>query len=277
MSDPTTDYIIDGIIGTGSTSTVYKAQNRNDGEWYAIKIIDISTLKDIDYNMIKNEPFILSKFSTPHILHIKDSYCYNNKFYIVSPLGIGNLSKYIESDEYPIKSEMLTFKIFKQMCLAVKECHAQNIAHRDIKVSNFILYADEKYVLADFGFATENQSHLIDFPGTVFYAAPELIRGIPYDGKKSDIWALGVCLHILYHKTYPFLIRIDQRIHCNKIYSESTINSYSYAVRHNEHHIGRGTPKLLKRLITKCLQKHPDNRPCIDDILTSRWFKAMEK
>ena len=42
------------------------------------------------------------------------------------------------------------------------------------------------------------------FCGSLFYAAPELIRGKPYRGPKVDIWSLGVILYILVSGQVPF-------------------------------------------------------------------------
>lgn len=36
------------------------------------------------------------------------------------------------------------------------------------------------------------------------YAAPEVLRGLPYRGKEQDIWALGVTLYTLVFRENPF-------------------------------------------------------------------------
>jgi len=52
--------------------------------------------------------------------------------------------------------------------------------------------------LADFGFATsENIHELTKYRGTKTYMAPEIKKGLKYDGEKIDIFSLGVTLFIL--------------------------------------------------------------------------------
>ena len=59
--------------------------------------------------------------------------------------------------------------------------------------------------LADFGFARWVSSDLTETScGSPHYAAPEIIRGQPYDGKIADIWSLGVILYALLAGYLPF-------------------------------------------------------------------------
>lgn len=40
--------------------------------------------------------------------------------------------------------------------------------------------------------------------GSVDYAAPEVLLGLPYDGRATDAWALGVVLYALMEGRLPF-------------------------------------------------------------------------
>lgn len=69
-----------------------------------------------------------------------------------------------------------------------------------------ILY-DEKMNLkvTDFGGAdTTNISCPDQLIGTISYMAPEIFAKIAYDGRKVDIFALGVILTIMVKGTMPF-------------------------------------------------------------------------
>jgi protein-serine/threonine kinase len=44
---------------------------------------------------------------------------------------------------------------------------------------------------------------MLTFPRTD-YAAPEVLRGLPYRGKEQDVWALGILLYTIVYKENPF-------------------------------------------------------------------------
>jgi serine kinase len=66
--------------------------------------------------------------------------------------------------------------------------------------------------VADFGFVcrTTNSSNNNErvmsrtFCGSLAYAAPELVRGDPYDARLSDAWSLGVILFVMFNASMPF-------------------------------------------------------------------------
>ena len=71
----------------------------------------------------------------------------------------------------------------------------KNVAHLDIKAANLLLDSKLNLKLSDFGFATcENIEQLDEYAGTRPYMAPEIIEGEVFDGRKADIFSLGVLL-----------------------------------------------------------------------------------
>ena len=64
--------------------------------------------------------------------------------------------------------------------------------------------------ITDFGFAsqTTNSNHervmSRTFCGSLAYAAPELVRGDPYDARLSDAWSLGIILFVMLNASMPF-------------------------------------------------------------------------
>jgi serine/threonine protein kinase len=95
--------------------------------------------------------------------------------------------------------------IFKQMAAGVAHLHEQLIIHNDIKLENFLV--DGVTVkLADFGLSSRlsNKDALDPCPnGTPYYMAPEVHAHAGHT-MSADIWSLGVSLHFLYYRAYPF-------------------------------------------------------------------------
>jgi testis-specific serine kinase len=130
---------------------------------------------------------------------------------------------------------------FRQIMAGIEYCHSQGVAHRDIKCENILL--DENFVvkLIDFGFAkcyrdtpkTPAQEKLDvalndltksvaskkssgmkgkdkevplceTYCGSYAYASPEILKGIPYDPYRSDLWAMGCVLYAMVFGRLPF-------------------------------------------------------------------------
>ena len=88
--------------------------------------------------------------------------------------------------------------------------HSNLICHRDIKLENILVTewnsSQPKVKLIDFGFAIRISPPTLTETrcGSDEYASPELVQSLPYDPRKSDIWAMGVVLFALLYKVMPF-------------------------------------------------------------------------
>lgn len=86
--------------------------------------------------------------------------------------------------------------------------HDKGYAHRDIKPQNLLLTTSYILKIADFGFSCLIRGHdgtgvLHTKLGTEGYMAPEIATK-HYDGRRTDIFAAGVILFIMYAGNPPF-------------------------------------------------------------------------
>lgn len=267
-SDPNDWYLIDCFpFAKGMYLSVHRS--RNDIK-YAVKIIDLNT---IDVNLrqyVENEGVILQSLrNSEYIIHLHEYYLFKGKMYLFFEYyKLGDVASFVKSDGYSIRNETTTFKIFRQMVLAVEESHFHNVIHRDIKPDNFLIKSIvdsyPQIVLTDFGLSvvqSPDDDLLSDWPGSAFYAPVELLTGKRYDGRRYDIYSLGICLYFLYYTHEPFysddLDELYELVKC-------TSPIYKYNI-----------PNDLKSLIEKCLSKNPDDRPSVYCILSSDWFQRM--
>jgi len=101
------------------------------------------------------------------------------------------------------------------------------------------------------------------FCGTEQYAAPEVLRGDrPYDGFKSDAYALGVVLFVLLTGCYPFCPD-DVDLQAREQLSLSFLASLPYPA-----HVSAAARDLVRLL----LQPDPASRPSVAAALRHSFF-----
>ena len=120
--------------------------------------------------------------------------------------------------------EKIARTFFRQMVDANLFIQSQGYIHRDLKLENFLInLKDYRIILSDFGFSakfTESKTqksdmdleydadvkvkYFTDFKGTDGYIAPEILLSLPYDGRSSDVFALGVILFTMVFRSRPF-------------------------------------------------------------------------
>lgn len=144
--------------------------------------------------------------------------------------------------------------MFGQIVSAVKYCHNLDIIHGDIKPDNVLIDEKGNMKLTDFGLAIKISpgTLLVQRRGTKNFWAPELMLGEPYDGRKTDVWSLGVLLYFITTGYYPFSGITFQVIKSKVTTGTYRIPSYFSA--------------QLENLIYQILIVPPEKRPYIEDI-----------
>lgn len=105
--------------------------------------------------------------------------------------------------------------IMKSLLSSISYCHERNIIHRDLKPENILidnpLKSNFEIKVIDFGaavFLDPGQLYEDRF-GTVYYVAPEIVKGEGYNNK-CDIWSMGVILFALLCGEVPFFSQKDK-------------------------------------------------------------------
>jgi serine/threonine protein kinase len=137
-----------------------------------------------------------------------------------------------------------------QLTNVVAYAHELGIIHRDIKPSNVMVRPDGFIKLLDFGAAKELKEK--EFSATVTgsrpYMSPEQIMG--RSQKRSDVWALGVVMYVLYTGMFPFYHEVEKVLMDMILeYPPSPPSKFNEAL----------DPKI-EQIILKCLVKNPENR-----------------
>jgi 5'-AMP-activated protein kinase catalytic alpha subunit len=116
----------------------------------------------------------------------------------------GELFDYIVEKERldPLEASLFFYQIIN----GVEYIHNQGFSHRDLKPENLLLTKDKMLKIIDFGLChdfDENKA-LHTKCGSPSYAAPEILKGFPYNGFKTDIWCCGIILYAMLCGYLPF-------------------------------------------------------------------------
>lgn len=242
------------IIGEGSFGTVVSAIRKSDRKKIAIKTVE----RSVDsISSVKEECLILSNLDHPNILKIYDYGKDDDYFYSVMPLYEEDLDTHM--DHFPKFPKKLALRVFCQLLDGVEYLHENDIVHRDISLENILISDVETsdIVLIDFEFSTYQKIDgplLNDFVGTMSYTAPEIFKGIPYEGRFSDIWSIGVVLYIMLTGEFPFWEPKRKDLFVKITEKDFVIKSEW------------GVSKSCEDLLRSMLEKDPRKRPSIPKI-----------
>ncbi|KAK8791560.1 hypothetical protein WA588_001565 [Blastocystis sp. NMH] len=187
--DPLKVYVnINKRLGEGASGTVYKGTDAKTKERIALKVAPASDIKNL-----KNELALQRMCHHENIVALRDCFLWNDKLWIAMELmDAGCLTEILGPDiDFP---ESHIAYVCRNVLNALAYLHRNNKLHRDIKSDNVLINSKGEIKLADFGFAvglTQEENRRKSVVGTPFWMAPELIRGMAYDGS-VDIWSLGI-------------------------------------------------------------------------------------
>ncbi|VDN59851.1 unnamed protein product, partial [Dracunculus medinensis] len=199
------EYKIGKTIGKGNFAVVRLAKHRIANAEIAIKIVDKNFIDEENLLKLEREISILKILSHPHIIKLYEIIRSDNYIYLVTEYA--NRGEIFELlMEKGRLDETDARRYFQQIVSAVEYCHSRGIVHRDLKAENLLIDSQNNIKIIDFGFSNFQQSNLLlsTWCGSPPYVAPELLLGKKYDGRKADIWSLGVVLYILVTSGFPF-------------------------------------------------------------------------
>ncbi|EIW63647.1 Pkinase-domain-containing protein [Trametes versicolor FP-101664 SS1] len=209
-------------LGKGSFATVMKALHKEEGKWYAVKMIQANKLRkglsnatlnginsDDKSNNFAREINILERLTHPNICQLKEVFFERYSINLVLEwVPGGDLLDYIlkHNGLHEREAQHLTY----QMCDALAYVHGQGVAHRDLKPENVLLTDDQPPMVkvADFGLAkvVDSMTMLRTMCGTPVYLAPEVVNQAPNEGYDQvvDSWSVGVIVFSMLTMSTPF-------------------------------------------------------------------------
>mmetsp|Transcript_92775 Transcript_92775/g.198928 ORF Transcript_92775/g.198928 Transcript_92775/m.198928 type:complete len:418 (-) Transcript_92775:34-1287(-) len=256
-----------GRSGEGSTGVVYRARERSTEKEVAVKVMRMDDEEQLqnarsEYNVLRAvEPH-------PNIIKPIDFLAYPMGAILVLEYFDGKrLDKATHDNPGGCLREDTARMLFGKLMSAVEHLHSRNIIHRDVKADNILVSMDFSDLrLVDFNTATCNaEGGALTMTGTVDYMPPEVLVGdSPHKG--SDIWAAGLCLHLMIMGTLP----LQRHLFSSNCDFGRALRSQWEDIIQGVHleHVSRHARDVLQ----SCLVVDPSERPSAKDILASSWF-----
>jgi len=204
-------------LGDGGTAQVYCVTNKNTKVKYAMKIVNLTRIKDQSKkDMLLREIKLIKMLDHPNTVKVFEVFKRLGYIYIVMELCTGGelFDKLYDQPTQPGERsprfvEADAKYLVKKMLSSLNYLHTNGIAHRDLKLENFIFTSDAKDAeikLIDFGFSTNyletGTGTMQEVVGTCYYLAPEVLKR-KYT-QASDLWSLGVVIYMMVTGSVPF-------------------------------------------------------------------------
>lgn len=246
-------YEIRELIGNGGMANVYKAYDKLEDKFVALKILKDEYSDNEEFlRRFRNESKAISVLSHENIVKILDVSFGNNIQYIVMEHIDGiTLKKYMEQEKVLVWKEAVHFTL--QILKALQHAHENGVVHRDIKPENIMLLSDGTIKVTDFGIASfardERRGSSKTAMGSVHYISPEQASGANTD-ERTDIYAVGVMMYEMLTGCLPY----------------DGVNPEQIAVMHMQskakmpRELNDTIPEGLEEIVVRAMQKNASMR-----------------
>jgi len=240
-------------IGSGGSSTVYRALDVRHQRHVAVKVLDAQTATGPRRTAFQREIEAIGRIGNhPHVVTILGSgFTADSHPYLVLPLfERGTYSELVDEHGPLTWAEAVDIGI--KLASAVETVHRAGVVHRDIKPGNvFVGVTPAQPLLADFGISSTvggEQTKTQTMAVTFGYTAPEVLddqRPTP----ASDIYSLGMTIFRLIQGLHAYYAETPAAV-MRKVLAES-----------DRPQLSAGVPPDLAEVVAGALARNPAKRP----------------
>eukprot|EP00927_Polykrikos_kofoidii_P077018 TRINITY_DN74010_c0_g1_i1.p1 TRINITY_DN74010_c0_g1~~TRINITY_DN74010_c0_g1_i1.p1 ORF type:complete len:374 (+),score=57.54 TRINITY_DN74010_c0_g1_i1:123-1244(+) len=302
-------YDVGDKLGSGQFGDVHRCVRLEDGEQFAVKVIDHQSPGALSLQASSLSPLdeaeILKQLCHPSIIAVADIFESHRFLYVVMELvSGGELFKAIAEPTVPV-TERDVARCGSELLQALAYLHHHLIVHRDVKAENILLENRPSELglkgsikLIDFGLAaqlknvgcTANQEDWKQLDlvcGTPHYIAPEIwasgLRDVPQEwrddygslyGPKVDVWAAGVVIYLALLGCYPFEGKEATELMRSSC-SPDVVPSYAPTLIAG----GNASPPSDEAVafMDSLLEKDQDERPTTAEALVHEWLSPTKR
>ena len=192
-------YLIEGVLGRGGSSVVYRARQRSVDRAVALKVLHLdATRRTSTVKRLRREARLMAMLDHPAIVSAFDVGESPDGWWMAMELIEGQpLSEHLRRGGPMGEAEAV--ELFSQLAAALQHAHEAGVIHRDVKPANVILTASGEPRLVDLGLArSEDEPQLTRLGatmGTPHYVSPEQARNPADVDPRSDVYSLAATMH----------------------------------------------------------------------------------
>jgi len=205
-------YTLLDAIGSGSMGTVYKSVSKNDGQYFAVKVLPRRSMWNV--RLARRQVRAFGQFNHPSVVPFVDVGTSGGMHYLAWPLVEGESLDAIVQREGKLAPDVAALFAL-QMAQGLAVAHQNGLFHGLLKPSNILVGPDRMARILDFGIGSllvENEGEsLVDTMSTantltsgLDCASPESIMEPTNRTPSGDQYSLGCVLYYCLTGRYPF-------------------------------------------------------------------------
>ena len=246
-------YEILSVLGSGRSTVVYAAFDRERRREVALKIFRVSGMSDTALERLKREVALAHDSGSPRLVRV----------FSIERAGDAVTLSMERVSGCSLKSRLAAGRLSLEEAIrisvetldALKVLHELGLVHRDVKPGNILIDDGEAVKLTDFGLARrweQGESRSGDgesYSGTIDYLAPEQALGGHVDAR-SDLYSFGVVVYEMLTGEVP-------------LRESSSIGTVLAHVKRNAPDVRTArpdTPDWLAQMVARLLSKDPAHR-----------------
>ncbi|XP_069393243.1 serine/threonine-protein kinase Sgk2b [Paralichthys olivaceus] len=257
------------VIGRGSFGKVLLARHREQGGYYAVKVLQkkmIVKRKEQRHVMVERS-VLLKGLQHPFLVGLHFSFQTPNMLYFVLDYVNGGELFYHLQREGSFPEARSAFYA-AEMAMALGYLHSLDIVYRDLKPENILLDSEGHVMLTDFGLCKEGVAIggiMHTFCGTPEYLAPEVLQGCPYS-PAVDWWGLGTVLFEMLFGLPPFYSLSKAEMFEKKLYAPLQLGSG----------VSQAARSLLEGLLDRDVTKRTGASRDLEELQEHPFFASID-